>query len=91
MVNSINNTMPIRNTYIIKTNQPKKDNTNLSAKDYINIGYMAGRFGVNLQNPNEPNPITYTNKGVLLDINSCTSTLFEENLEKDGIHFDKLA
>lgn len=81
-----------RNTYYIPTTQTKRNGEKLSDKDLINIGYMAGRFGINLNNnPKEPNKPYYTNSGVFFDINSCTSDRFEENLEKSGINFNFLA
>lgn len=83
--------IPARNTYVVKVNDLKKDNTYLNANDLVNVGYMAGRYGINLENPNESNPIKYDDKGLKLDINSCTAELFEENLNKAGIKFDKLA
>ena len=55
MINCVN-CVP-RYSYLIKNNELKSDNTPLSNKDYLEIGYMAGRFGVNLSNPNEPNYI----------------------------------
>lgn len=81
-----------RNTYFIPTTQTKKNGEKLSDRDLINIGYMAGRFGINLNNnPYEPNKPYYTGTGVLFDINSCTSGCFEKNLENLGINFNYLA
>ena len=82
---------PQRVTYIVNTTAKKSDDTSLNNEDYLNIGYMAGRFGINLRNPNEPNLIKKEGDGLKLDINSCTSELFETNLEKAGIKFEKLA
>ena len=82
---------PARQQYLVRTNELKSDNMPLTSNDYLNIGYMAGRFGVNLQNPNEPNPIKYNDNGLILDINSCTSSLFENNLKAKGVKFDRLA
>ena len=82
----------LRYSYIVKTNDLKTDNQPLNSDDYIKIGYMAGRFGVNLSNnPNESNPIEHTSQGTLVNINSCTSELFEKNLNKLGIRFDRIA
>ena len=80
-----------RYRYLVKTMEPKADNQYLNAADYLNVGYMAGRFGVNLINPNEPNIIQNNPNGVIFDINACTSELFEKNLNQAGIKFDRLA
>ena len=55
MINAI--IAPTRCQYLVKTNDVKKDNTPLNQNDLLSVGYMAGRFGVNLQNPNENNPM----------------------------------
>ena len=81
-----------RNSYIIRTNELKTNNTPLNKDDYMQIGYMAGRFGVNLSgNPMEANPIQQTPQGTIVNINSCTSELFEKNLSQSGIKFDRMA
>lgn len=81
-----------RNSYIIRTNEPKTNNSSLNKDDYMQIGYMAGRFGVNLSgNPTEANPIVQTPQGTIVNINSCTSELFENTLKQTGIKFDRLA
>lgn len=89
MINSVN--VPSRYQYLIRTLEPKANNLPLSADDYINIGYMAGRFGLNLCNPNEANPVISTNQGSIVNVNSCTAPLFEYNLSSAGIKFDRLA
>ncbi len=82
----------LRNTYIVKTNDLKANNQPLSNVDYLNIGYMAGRFGINLSNnPNESNPIQILPQGTFVNINSCTSDLFEDTLNTIGIKFDRIA
>ena len=81
-----------RISYIVKTNEPKTNNKPLEKDDYMQIGYMAGRFGVNLSgNPMEENPILQIPQGAVVDINSCTSDLFEKTLKETGIKFDRLA
>ena len=81
-----------RISYVIKTNEPKANNTPLNKDDYMQIGYMAGRFGVNLSgNPTEANPIQQTAQGTVVNINSCTSELFEKTLNQTGIKFDRIA
>ncbi len=89
MINCVG--FPQRYQYIVKTGRLKKDNTSLNAEDYINIGYMAGRFGVNLQNPCEANPILKNGTDLYVNINSCTAPLFESNLNQAGILFDRIA
>ncbi len=82
----------VRNSYIVKTNDLKTNNQPLNSEDYLNIGYMAGRFGINLtNNPNEQNPIKILPQGVLVNVNSCTSDLFEKDLSNSGIKFDRIA
>ncbi len=81
---------PLRHEYLVRTNETKTNNMPLNSNDYLNLGYMAGRFGINLKNPNEPNPIKYNDNGIIIDINSCTADLFEQNLKNRGIKFDRL-
>ena len=83
--------VPNRVQYLVKTNELKTNNMPLNANDYMNIGYMAGRFGINLQNPNEANPMTSDANGTYLNINSCTAPLFEQNLNNQGIKFQVIA
>ena len=78
--------------YVVKTNDLKVNNQPLTSADYLNVGYMAGRFGINLSNnPAEQNPMQFLPQGTLININSCTSDLFEKTLNDNGIKFDKLA
>ena len=37
-----------RCSYFVPTTQVKTNGEKLTPKDYFNIGYMAGRFGINL-------------------------------------------
>lgn len=81
-----------RVSYFVPTMQPKQNGEKLSNQDLINIGYMAGRYGINLNNnPCESNKPVYSTAGVLFDINSCTTDCFEENMKKAGIKFSCLA
>ena len=90
MINAIN-PVPNRVQYLVKTNEPKTNNMPLNADDYMNIGYMAGRFGVNLQNPNEPNQMISDAAGTYVNINSCTAPLFEQTLNNQGVKFQVIA
>jgi hypothetical protein len=82
----------MRCQYIIFTNQPKQNGQPLDQKDLINVGYMAGRFGISLDNNlTENKKPQYTDKGTIIDVNSCTAPLLEENLKSDGIKFNKIA
>lgn len=82
----------VRNSYIVRTNDLKLNNTPLNSADYLNVGYMAGRYGVNLAgNPYEVNPMQMTPEGTIVSINSCTAGLFEQNLNQTGIKFDRIA
>ena len=81
-----------RCNYLVKTNSPKANGQSLTAQDLINVGYMAGRFGINLDgNLNQNQRPQYTDKGTVININSCTQSLFEKNLEEAGIRFDAIA
>jgi hypothetical protein len=81
-----------RCSYLIQTNIPKNNGQNLNLKDYMSIGYMAGRYGVNLDGKlnQEFKPIQ-TEKGLLININSCTKDVLESNLNKEGIKFSIIA
>ena len=53
---------------------------------------MAGRYGINLDgNPNENNQPKFTDKGVLINVNYCTTDDLETNLKQSGIKFDRMA
>lgn len=81
-----------RCNYLIHTNSPKQNGKNLNKNDYINIGYMAGRFGVNLDgNVNQNYKPILREDGLLVNINSCTKDLLEKNLSNAGISFDVIA
>ena len=41
----------------------------------MNVGYMAGRFGIKLANPNAPQDIKQTPEGVVFDINPRSTFL----------------
>lgn len=80
-----------RCSYIIPVNQVKSNGEKLNSKDYFDMGYMAGRFGINLNgNPNEHSNPIFTTDNVQFDINFCTCSLLEENLNQAGIKFDVL-
>ena len=81
-----------RSIYHVNTKDGKADGLPLKAHDYLELGYMAGRFGINLNgHPGEMTPMKKTEEGVLIDINSCASDLFERKLQKEGIKFDRIA
>ncbi len=82
---------PTRYQYFVNTEGKKTNNKHLTNDDYLNLGFLAGRFGVNLQNPNEPNYIYKDNTGTYVNINSCCAPLFEETLTQTGIKFNRLA
>lgn len=78
--------------YFIPVNQVKLNGEKLSQEDLINIGYMAGRCGINLDgNPQEANKPEFTEDGVKLNINCCTTDCFENKLNQSGIKFDVIA
>ena len=82
----------VRNSYIVRTNDLKSDNQPLNSNDFLNVGYMAGRYGVNLSgNPYEENPMNITPDGTQVNINSCCAGQFEKTLNDTGIKFDRLA
>ncbi len=83
---------PVRVSYIVKTNELKNNNQPLNGNDYMSIGYMAGRFGINLNsNPNQANPMQVVSQGTVININSCTTDLFESTLKTMGVKFDRIA
>jgi len=84
--------MPVQRVdYSIHINSPKVNGQKPNQQDLINVGYMAGRFGINLDGNLKANkPPVYTDKGLLINVNSCTAELLEENLNKAGMKFDRL-
>ena len=53
---------------------------------------MAGRYGINLDgNLQQNHKPKFTDKGTIVNINSCTKDLFENNLNQAGIKFDVIA
>ena len=81
-----------RYQYEVNTKAGKADGQPLNAKDYLELGYMAGRFGLNLNGkPGEINSMKKTEDGVRIDINSCAAMFFEKKLQKEGIKFDRIA
>ena len=79
-----------RCNYLIQTK--KENGQNLNQKDLLNIGYMAGRYGINLDgNLKQDFRPLETEKGYLINVNSCTTGVLEDNLNKAGIKFDVLA
>ena len=80
-----------RVNYSIHVNSPKLNGQQPTKQDLINVGYMAGRYGINLDgNPHEANQPKITDNGLLININSCTTDALEDNLKKTGIQFDRL-
>ena len=78
-----------RCSYFVPTTQVKTNGENLIPKDYFNIGYMAGRFGINLDGDlNKNYKPSFDEKGIVLNINCCTADLFEKNMNESGIKFD---
>lgn len=81
-----------RYNYLIHTNSPKNNGQQLNKQDYVNLGYMAGRYGINLEgNLNQNSRPIETDKGLIININSCTADLLEQNLNKAGIKFNMIA
>lgn len=81
-----------RCSYFIPSNQTKTDGKKLTDEDLINIGYMAGRYGISLDGDLNRNvKPEISDEGVKLNINCCTTELFEENLKNSGIKFDTVA
>ncbi|MBR1753885.1 hypothetical protein IJ732_03530 [bacterium] len=78
--------------YLIQTNSNKKNGQKLNNSDYMNIGYMAGRYGINLDgNLNQNFKPVQTENGLLINVNTCTADLLEDNLNKAGIKFQAIA
>ncbi len=78
--------------YLVYTNLPKQDGKPLDQKDLVDLGYMAGRFGIDLDGKAFKHKIPDVSLlGTKIDINACTCDLFEDNLKKSGISFNKIA
>ena len=78
--------------YLVSIDKPKANGQALTKEDLLNVGYMAGRFGVNLDgNLCENCKPKFTEDGALININCCTKDLFEKNLSEAGIKFDVIA
>lgn len=78
--------------YLVQTNTVKTNGQKPTSQDLINIGYMAGRYGINLDGNLQQNyKPKHTEKGTIVNINSCTKDLFENNLNSAGIKFDVIA
>lgn len=78
--------------YLVQTNSVKANGQKPTSQDLINVGYMAGRYGINLDGDLQQNHRPkFTDKGTIVNINSCTKDLFENNLNKAGIKFDVIA
>lgn len=76
----------------VATKLPKKNGKRLSREEIFNLGYMAGRCGINLDgNLNQNIKPVHTKKGVLININQCTQDLMESNLKKSGVRFEVVA
>ena len=91
MINSVYFSVVPRYQYQINTKVGKSNGQPLNAKDYLEIGYMAGRFGFNINGkPGEINSMEKNEDGVKVGINSCAADLFEKKLNKEGIKFDRI-
>lgn len=78
--------------YLVQTNTVKTNGQKPTSQDLINIGYMAGRYGINLDGNLQQNyKPKHTEKSTIVNINSCTKDLFENNLNSAGIKFDVIA
>jgi hypothetical protein len=78
-------------TYVVNTSK-KRSQAPLSNKDLIQVGYLAGRCGVNLDgDPNRINTPKIGQHNLLVDINDCTTEYFEQNLNQIGLKFDRMA
>lgn len=80
-----------RCSYLIHTNSEKQNGKKLNQTDLINVGYMAGRYGINLDgNVNQNYKPIQTENGLLINVNSCTTGLLEKNLKDAGIKFQAI-
>ncbi len=78
--------------YIVKTNLPKTNGQYPNSIDLLNVGYMAGRFGIDLTgNPKTNYAPIQTQDGIIVNVNSCTAELLENNLSQAGINFNRIA
>ena len=60
-------------------------------EDMIYLGYMAGRYGVNLNgSPYISYPPKGCANGAIFNINACTADTFEKNLSTMGMNFNRI-
>ena len=78
--------------YQVNTKEGKVDGQPLKADDYLELGYMAGRFGTNIcTRPVGLSSMKKNEEGVMIDIDERASVLFENKLDKEGIRFNRIA
>ena len=83
--------VPPRYTYEICTKEGKANGQPLKAYDYMELGYMAGRFGINPKvDVYENSAMKKTDEGFMIKINPYAAPLVEKKLEKEGIKFDRI-
>ena len=85
-----------RCSYFVPTTQVKINGENLTSKDYFNIGYMAGRFGINLDGDlNKNYKPNFDEKGIAhyYGHDSVGAYYFMETMEfwlEEGYSFDEV-
>ena len=73
-------------TYQVNTKDGKANGHPLNANDYLELGYMAGRFGVDRLDGVKA--MKKNDEGVVVNIHPVAKSLFEKKLDKEGIKFD---
>ncbi len=78
--------------YYVPYQVTKRNGAYPTQDDLLYLGYMVGRYGVNLDgNPSVQYPPRKCPNGAIFNINSCTANAFERNLSSIGMGFNRIA
>ena len=77
--------------YFVPYQAPKRNGKYPTNDEMLYLGYMAGRYGINLDgNPSVQYPPRRYQQGAIFNINSCTAEAFERNLSTIGMNFNRI-
>ena len=80
-----------RAEYFVPYRAQKANGKFPTQEDMIYLGYMAGRYGVNLNgSPYISYPPKGCANGAIFNINACTADTFEKNLSTMGMNFNRI-
>ena len=78
--------------YFVPYQTKKLDGNYPNQDDLLYLGYMAGRYGINLVgSPSVQYPPKKVSNGAIFNINACTAETFEKNLSQIGMNFNRIA